>query len=557
MDEFGLISSLAIALGAALVGDFLARGLKQSPIVGHLIAGVIIGPFVLKLISQPEDIRVLASIGVVVLLFTLGVRFSFKEMTRVRKVAIWGGLGQIFLSLIAGVGISYLFDFSLTERLVFGITISFSSTMAVLAMLLDRGELDTLHGRILVGVLLLQDLAVTFAMFLFPALKGSGESIFPGILLALFQGGLFIVLVLILGTKIIPRIFKEIASKVSRELMVIGGAALCFGGAFLAFRFGLSAAIGAFALGLVFSQSDFTHQLLGEMTPVRDIFSALFFVSMGMLIDLSWVWENLPVLILIVVLVLALKFLIFSLIVRLFRYRRTTALLSGAGIVSVGEFSFVLAELGRNIGLISPQAYMTIISLATLSLILAPVIYGSTSSLTIRFSGIPEKESPEEETVCSSISRAPGHVVLGGCGRVGGKIAQLLSSLNSEFLVIELDPSQIEELRAKGIPAIFGDVGNREVLKQAGIACASLLLLAVPDPISARQAISWAKKLNPEIKIVARAHSDFEASFLKGMGVTEIIQPEVEASFEIARRSLILLGFPEEEATRIVNSIRD
>jgi CPA2 family monovalent cation:H+ antiporter-2 len=557
MDEFGLISSLAIALGAALVGDFVARVLKQSPIVGHLIAGVIIGPFVLKLISQPEEILVLASIGVVVLLFTLGVRFSFKEMAKVRKVAIWGGLGQIFLSLIAGVGISYLFDFSLTERLVFGITISFSSTMAVLAMLSDRGELDTLHGRILIGVLLLQDLAVTFAMFLFPALKDSGESLFPRIPLALLQGGLFIILVLLFGTKLIPRIFKGIASKVSRELMVMGGAALCFGGAFLAFRFGLSAAIGAFAFGLVFSQSDFTHQLLGEMTPLRDIFSALFFVSMGMLIDLSWVWENLPVLILIVVLVVVLKFLIFSLLVRLFRYRRTTALLSGAGIVSVGEFSFVLAELGRNMGVISPQVYMTIISLATLTLILAPLIYGFTSSLTRRFSRALEMEFPEEETVCSSIARAPGHVILGGCGRVGRNIAQLLFSLKYEFLVIEIDPFQIGELRAKGIPAIFGDVGNREVLKKAGIVCASLLLLAVPDPISARQAISWAKKLNPEIKIVARAHSDYEASFLKEMGVSVIVQPEAEASFEIARHSLIFLGFPEEEATRIVNSIRD
>jgi len=405
MDEFGLISSLAITLGAVLLGELLARALKQSPIVGHLIAGIIIGPYVLRIISEPEIIRILASIGVVLLLFTLGLKFSFSAMAKVKKVALFGGIAQIVISTLAGILVSFLFDWNIQERLIFGVVIAFSSTMMVIAMLNHRGELETIHGRILIGVLLVQDLAVTFAMFLFPALKNLQTNLLPQILLVLLQAMLFVGLIIFLGVFLVPRFLKGIASRASRELIVIAGAALCFGGAFLAYHFGLSAAIGAFAIGLVLSQSDFTHQILGEMAPIRDIFSALFFASMGMLIDLPWIWKNWPFVLLVVVLIVGAKFLIFSTIVKSFRYQGKTVLLSGAGIISVGEFSFVLAELGRSQGLLSLQSYSMILALATFSLVLAPIIFGISYSIYQRFSSKRGFAPESEETLCSSVAK--------------------------------------------------------------------------------------------------------------------------------------------------------
>jgi len=258
----------------------------------------------------------------------------------------------------------------------------------------------------------------------------------------------------------------------------------------------------------------------------------------------------------VVLLVVGTKFGIFSFLVKGFRYQGITALLSGAGIISVGEFSFVLAELARNQGIISAQSYSTVLSLATLSLILSPLIYGLTSSLLSKYSKARETSPNEEDTVCSLVAQTPRHVVLAGCGRVGSKIMELFSLLKIPFLVIEIDPFAIDKLREKRTPAIFGDVSNREVLIRAGIGCASLFVLAVPDPLATRQAISWARKYNPEIKIVVRTHSDSEVAFLKEMGITSIVQPEIEASIEMVRHSLDILGFSKEETIQFLDSQR-
>ena len=330
MEESKLILDLAIAFGAALGGGLVAKLLRQPALLGYLIAGIAIGPHALGLVQSSDNIQILATIGVVLLLFTLGIEFSFHELKRVRDVAIFGGMAQIGGTSALGmfVGISLLGQ-SLYEAIAFGFMIALSSTMAVFGMLVERGEANSVHGRVMIGILLLQDIAAAFAMFILPALGAGNESLLPTLGVAFLKAGVFIALVLVAGIWLIPRLLRHVALRQSRELFIISIAALCLGSAFATYYFGLSAALGAFVVGLMVSQSNFAHQALGDMVPLRDLFSALFFVSIGMLIDLYFLAGNIiPLLILVAAIVLG-KFAICAVITRTFGYRGKTVPLDG------------------------------------------------------------------------------------------------------------------------------------------------------------------------------------------------------------------------------------
>ncbi len=556
LDEIDLILNIAIALGAALAGGLTARFFKQSTIIGYLLAGVIIGPHSLGLIQESDEIRVLATIGVVLLLFTLGVKFSLREIMRIKKVAIGGGIFQLLVTTALGMGVATLLGWSLQEAVIFGFLIALSSTMVVIGMLTSRGELESVHGRVMVGILLMQDIGAAFAMFILPALGESGESLSLILGIAALKAGLFIALILFLGARLVPRFITRVASRGSRELFIISSAALCFGGAFGAYYFGLSAALGAFAVGLLISESDFAHQVLGDMIPVRDIFSALFFVSVGMLIDLSFMTGNIITVMVIILTIVLGKFLICSVTARLFGYTGKTIPLVGAGMVQIGEFSFVLAELGLGTGIISEYLYSVILTSAMISIVLTPFIYSLVSNLSPRLiqSGrlrslmaVDALPSPGE------MAKISHHVIICGHGRVGGNVARMLKELNISYLVIDLDPAIISDLRSKGIPCVYGDAGNLEVLSRAGLKGAALLLITMPDPMATRLALDHALRINPELDVVARVHSDFELGFLRDRGASELIQPELEASIELVRLVLCRLGFPESRIQDFIN----
>ena len=337
MDEFGLIMNMAIVLGAALAGGLAARFLKQSAIIGYLLAGVVIGPYALGLIQESDEIRVLATIGVVLLLFTLGVKFSIREMIRVRKVAIGGGLLQLLATTGLGLGVALLLGWSLLEAVTIGFLIALSSTMVVIGMLTERGELGSVHGRVMIGMLLLQDIVAAFMMFILPALGGEAGGLPATLGLAVLKAVIFLILIFLLGTWVVPRFIRRVAGRGSREMFILASVVLCFGGAFGAYYFGLSAALGAFAVGLLISESDFAHQVLGDMTPLRDIFSAIFFVSIGMLINLPFMAGNITSVIAIVLAIILGKFVICAATARLFGYTGKTILLVGAGMTQIGE----------------------------------------------------------------------------------------------------------------------------------------------------------------------------------------------------------------------------
>ncbi len=558
-DEFSLIRNIAIVAGAALAGGLAARFLKQSTIIGYLLAGVVIGPHALGLIEESDEIRILATIGVVLLLFTLGVKLSLREIMRLKNVAIWGGMFQLLVTTGLGVGVAALFGWSLHEAITFGFLIALSSTMVVIGMLTYRGELESVHGRVMIGILLMQDIAAAFMMFILPVLGDSGENLFTTLGLAVLKAGAFLALILLLGAWVVPRFIRRAAGQGSRELFILSSTVLCFGGAFGAYYFGLSAALGAFAVGLLISESDFAHQVLGDMTPLRDIFSAIFFVSVGMLIDLPFMAENMTTVIVIVLTIVLGKFLICSATARLFGYTGKTIPLVGAGMIQIGEFSFVLAELGLKERVISEHIYGLILASAMISIILTPFIYSLTTNLStkmIQVGRLKPLMATNPQQAVDEVAKIHNHGVICGHGRVGGSVAQMLRQLEIPHLVIDLDPAVISSLRGQGIPCIYGDAGNREVLSKAGLKEAALLLIAMPDSVAARLALDHARRINPQLDVVARVHSDFEIDFLKGRGASALVRPELEASIELVRHTMCRLGLPEDKVQDFISNWR-
>jgi CPA2 family monovalent cation:H+ antiporter-2 len=522
-------------------------------ILGYLIAGVVIGPYVLGSVQNADDIQILATIGVVLLLFTLGIDFSFRELKRIKNIAILGGIAQIVATTILGIFVAmFLLGQSLREAIVFGFLISLSSTMVVIGMLVDRGEANSVHGRVMIGILLLQDVVAAFAMFILPALGAGNENLLPTLGIAFLKAGAFIALVLVAGIWLIPRILKRVALRQSRELFVVAIAALCLGGAFAAYYFGLSAALGAFAIGLMVSESDFAHQALGDMVPLRDLFAALFFVSIGMLINLPFLAANvIPLLVLVAAIVLG-KFTICSGVTRVFGYRGKTVPLVGAGMIQVGEFSFVLAELCLGAGVITEYIYSMILGSAVITIVLTPFVFALTSKICVKRREVVPVAAGGKQQLAIRSSALTSHVVICGHGRVGSNVARILTGLAIPYVVTDLDPKTISELREREIPCVYGDAGNQKVLYEAGIEDATSLILAIPDPVAVRLALDHARRINPKLDIIARAHSDSELEFLQMKGVSEVVRPETEAGIEIVRHILCRLGMPEAKVEEII-----
>jgi CPA2 family monovalent cation:H+ antiporter-2 len=411
----------------------------------------------------------------------------------------------------------------------------------------------------MIGILLVEDIAAAFMMFILPALGDSGENLPATLGLAALKGGLFLALVLLLGAWVVPRLIRRVAGQGSRELFILSSAVLCFGGAFGAYYFGLSAALGAFTVGLVISESDFAHQVLGDMASLRDIFSAIFFVSVGMLIDLPFMAGNMTTVMAIVLTIMLGKFLICSATARLFGYKGRTILLVGTGMMQIGEFSFVLAELGLKERVISEHIYSLLLASALISIILTPLIYSLATNLSTKWAqarALRPLTAINTPRLVEEVAKISGHVVICGHGRVGSNVAQMLRQLEIPCLVIDLDPAVISSLRDQGIPSIYGDAGSWEVLSQAGLREAALLIIAMPDPVAARLALDHARWINPQLDVVARIHSDFEGDFLREGGASELVRPELEASIELVRYTMCRLGLPEDKVQDFIGNWR-
>ena len=561
MHELDPVISIAILLAAALVGGMIAHRLRQPVILGYLVIGVGVGPYALGLVSDLVLIEAAATMGVALLMFTLGLEVSVTQLRQVGKVGLWGGAAQILITFGLGsvVGIT-LFGWSVSQAVLFGLVISLSSTMVCLKILMERGELDSVHGRIMIAFLVLQDISVVLMVIVMPLLGGVEENVVLVLALAIGKAALFIGIAVALGLWVLPWLLGRIGGVRSRELFLLTVMVLCLGAALSTYIFGLSVVFGAFVIGLVLRESRFGHRALAEITPLRDIFAALFFVSLGMLLDLRFVLDTWYLIAATVAIIILIKFLVVFGIVRLFGHSGRIAFLTGAGLFQIGEFSFILAQSGVNMGVISTQFYSLILASALITMILTPLSISSVSWLYAKFTRIATGREPVTEEISALPASEPAQemklAVIAGYGRVGRNIAQGLRDAGIPYTVIELDPELISELRCSGIACMYGDASNVHVLDRVNISKAKALVVTFPDPVAVVTTVKTALTINPKLKIVARVHRTREAELLKSLGVAELVSPEYEASFRFVKRLLHVFGLKKADRKQVLAKMR-
>lgn len=543
--------SVAIILAAALIGALLAGRLHLPVIMGYLAVGAIAGPYALGLVQDVGIVETMASIGIVLLMFSLGMEFSFGDLRRVGMVGIGGGFAQIVLTSLFGYFIGkFLFGWPSSDAVFLGFMISMSSTMIVLKILIDRGEISSLHGRILMAILLVQDIAVVPLMVILPAL-GQSAALLPSLGIALLKAAAFLGAILVIGYWAIPLLLGHVARTRSREVFLIAVLAISFGSAFSTKYFGVSQALGAFAAGMLISRSQFAHQALADTVPFRDAFAAVFFVSLGMLANPRIAVENWPIVISLVGAVVVGKFLLSSGIVRHFNYGPKTVLLVGAGLAQIGEFSFVLGQAGLATGVLSSQGHSIIISGAVITMLVTPAAFKGAdkgyqwlSSSHRLSSWVARKGAVKVDNTVQLISN---HVVICGHGRAGGNLATILRKYDIPYVVIELNPRTVSDLCSQGVPCIFGDAGNPRILSLARAESARVLALTCPDSMAQSEATAYVKQANPGIDVITRLTDLGQPGPLKSLGVSEVVDPAFEASLEFVRHILGYYGVPGPE----------
>ncbi|MDD4877125.1 MAG: cation:proton antiporter [Dehalococcoidales bacterium] len=533
--------AVSILLAAALLGGLIAHRLKQPIIIGYLIIGVVIGPYTLGLIGDLDIVEAAATIGVALLMFTLGMETSIGQLREVGKVGVWGGVSQIVITAILGIfaGI-IIFHWSLPQSIIFGLIISLSSTAVCLKIMMDRGELSSVQGRIMIAMLILQDISVIFVSLVIPLISGTTDNLPLNLAISVGEVFLFVVVTIVLGRWVLPWLLGGVGGFRSRELFLLTILVLCLGAAVSTQIIGLSIIFGAFLVGIVLRETRFVHQALAEITPLRDIFASLFFVSLGMLIDPAFVANSWTIILLTVAVIIIIKIMVISGIVLLFGYSIRIAILTGVGLFQIGEFGFIIARQGSEIGIISDQFYSVIVTSAVITMVLTPLSISLASQLHYRISsgvgrrkaGVSDiKQKPLEQQASDILKR----VVIAGYGEVGQSVARGLQEANIPYIIIDDDPERISEAKASKHPRIYGDATNVNVLSKANLGHAYALVVAYPDPMAVITTVRLAQLINPNLLLLARASRKNDMEMLRQLGVKKLVIPEREAGHKFVK----------------------
>ena len=544
---------LAYVLIAAVLGGALAWLARQPLVVGYVVGGMVISPLTPgPSIADSRHFEVFAEIGVVLLMFSIGIEFSLRDLLRVRWVALVGGpLGTVLLiGLTMATGA--VLGWPLQQGLVVGVVISVASTMVLARVLLDRGELHTRHGRVLVGISLVEDLAVVVFLALMPALG----VLAPDRLLLIGRGlgvaALILVPFFLLAARIVPPILTRVARTRNEELFLLVALTVGLGAAAVTESVGLSVALGAFLAGLLINQSDFAHETLARMLPLRDMFGAFFFVTVGALIDPRRLLDNVPLLVTMVVLVVVGKLVIRSGIVRLFGETSWTALLTGVGLAQIGEFSFVLVQAARREGYIGQDIYQATLATSLITILLNATLVQLVSR---RIGAFRAARGPRD--AAPTTRPLEGHVILCGYGRVGSAVAEALETFGVRYVTIETDPDIVRGLRTRGIPSLFGDASHARLLHAAGAEHAALAVVALPELDRVRLTVRKLRQANPSLPILARSQDRAHHTRLREAGASEVIQPELEAASTLIRHALRRLDLPRERVLAYLEQFRE
>ncbi|SDK90607.1 Kef-type potassium/proton antiporter, CPA2 family (TC 2.A.37.1) [Maridesulfovibrio ferrireducens] len=550
----GIASDLVILILAGLLGGFAARLLRQPLLLGYIVAGVIVGPYTGGVtVTDVHDIEMLAEIGVALLLFTLGIEFSIKELRPVKAVALIGTPLQIILTMTFGWGVGSLMGWDSHLSLWFGAFISLSSTMVVLKTLESRGLVGTLSSRVMIGMLVVQDLVVVPMLIIMPQL-GSPSFGLEQVGFAALKTVLFLASMFLLGTRIIPALMKMIASWNSRETFMLTCSAIGLGVGYTTHMLGLSFAFGAFVAGMVLSESKYAYQALSDILPLRDVFSLVFFASVGMLIDPMYIWHNLDTVLLLTFCILVGKGLIFGGISSLFKYRNVIPLALGFGMFQVGELSFLLLQQGADSGSFPKEYFPLFMGTGILTMMLTPILSSFTSPIYLFFR--KRNGSNDLQTVNIPKEGLDHHVVVLGGGRYGAYVAEVLERIDIPYVIVELNANKVEAAVEIGQNIIYGDAAQEIVLKAAEVSRARMVLITIPSIAGAGMVFERLRQLAPGTRVVALSRNSEQVQVLNDLGVHNIIMPEFETSLEMIRQILRHFSLPATEVQNVMDSMR-
>ncbi len=552
----GIASDFVLIVIAGLAGAIVARALGLPLLVGYVAAGVVVGPHTAgPTVAHVEDIELLAEIGVALLLFALGLEISFRDLRAVRRIALLGGPVQMLLTAVFGGWLAYAaFDLPGTDAVWFGAMVSVSSTMVVLKTLAAEGTMGTLASRVMIGLLVVQDLAVVPLLIVLPQI-GHAEAAVAGLLKAVAVATVFLVTTVVVGTRLLPAMLRRVVRWGSREMFLVAVVATGVGVGSITYQLGFSFAIGAFVAGVVLSESELSHQALSDVGPLRDVFGLLFFVTVGMLFDPRYVLEHAVAVAMLVVAIVVGKSLIFGGLARSFGYGNMAPIIVGLGLSQIGEFSFVLARAGRAGGFITSDTYDLALTCTVLSMALSPLVFPGLLPLARRWTR-RRRPVPPAQLVSVERTTLENHVVIAGYGRTGRAVVDTLQGAGVPYVIVEYHHESLTRPLEQGIPAVWGDISSEEIQRAAGVAQARMLVMAIPEWQAIRLGIQHAKRLNPRLFVVARATGVAHVDDLRALRVDVIVQPEFEGGIEMVRQALGQFERNADEIDRLTSELR-
>lgn len=562
--ELKLIVEMVTVLGAATVGGFGAVRLRQPALLGYILGGVVVGPACLNWVSLQGDVQVLAEVGVALLLFALGVEFSLKDLLRMRRIALGGGTLQILGTIGLGGGLAYWTGWvdTIPKAIFLGAVLSLSSTAVVLKSLIERNEVQTIVGQVMLAILIVQDLGLGLMLAVLPALSQPSETIGMAVCAAVLKALLFLGLAVGAGKWLIPPLIRLVVRTASQELFLLAILVLCLGIAIFTHVLGLGVAMGAFVAGLMISNIEYADHALDRVLPMRDVFATLFFASIGLLIDPGFLWQNAPTLLGLVTVAMIGKAVVVVAIVAMFGYPLKTAMAVGLGINQIGEFSFVLAGVAKSQDLFSDRLYGLTVGTTAATLLLAPLLLKTTPVLLRQLEQMTWLNrllpiQPEPQLIGVETETLRDHVVVAGYGRVGQTLVRMLYFQGYSLLVIDNNEASFATLRTMGIPYLFGDAASDLVLERANLKQAKSLAITLPDPMATRLTLNRALSLVPDLDITVRAHVTAEIASLYQLGAKEVVQPEFEAALEMGAHMLLKLGDQPQAVQQLVQRYRN
>ncbi|MCG3176648.1 MAG: putative cation/proton antiporter YbaL [Candidatus Omnitrophica bacterium] len=550
----GVFIEILLVLAAATAVAALFEKLRLPTIMGFLLAGSMIGPYGMRILPDLARIDAMANVGMIFLMLTIGMEFSFEKLHGMKRVAVFGGTLQLVLSIAVAMVLGQALGWAPFKSFVLGCVIAQSSTAVVFKYLLDRAELDTQHGRISFAILIVQDMFVAPILILIAALGASQGLDVASIGSSMIKAVLFVGIILLSARFVLPWVSRSIAGSRSREVFLLSAIILCFGMSVLSHQLGFSMALGAFFAGVLLANTDYVHQISGEIAPFRHVFVSIFFVSIGLLFDIGFTLTHLPVVLGVVASILIINILVNASIVMFFGYSPRVALTVGLILSQIGEFSFLILQEARKAAPIDPFVYQVILSSTVITILLTPLFFRAVPYLTrmsshIPFLGMPPSAAPLPEA-------QKGHVILCGYGKAGQDLALALTEERAPLTILEMNPSHVRQARKEGYTVYYGDASNREVLRKIGIDRASALVVSFGDSTSLPTIVKNAQSLNPEVFLIVRTRFEKNVPQLYELGADVVVMEELEASIDLTRAMLDHLGVGPERTKIHTDRIR-